>query len=324
MKKIFQHINDYFTKHPLWESLIDWAKVRTLPGFYGMSIYAVIQFLLKEIKREAIVTRANSMSFSFFLSLFPTLLVIFSLLAYVPFIKKKDTQRVVKESIREIMPGDTGKMLDKTVVDIMNRPRSGLLTFSFALTIFFASNGMMALMRGFEKKHLSQFQNRTGLQKRIIAIQLTFLLGGLLLASVTFVILGNTLFNFLAKLLHISVLAKYAVMVFRWAAIFVVFSAGISLIYRYGSALEKRMPIVNAGATFATFASLTTSIVFQYYIDNFSQYNKIYGAIGSLIVLLLWIQINSFILIVGFELNASIAVNQILTAERKLKKSEVA
>ena len=166
------------------------------------------------------------------------------------------------------------------------------------------------MMQGFEKAYPITFHQRPWWKNRLIAIQLTFLLGALLIASFILVILGNSILTWVFTLINANKILVFLLFVLRWLTIVCVFYGGIALIYRYGIPMKKRLEFYTPGATLATISSLLASISFSYYVENFGNYNKLYGSIGSLIVLMLWIQLNAFILLVGFELNASIAINR--------------
>jgi membrane protein len=171
-----------------------------------------------------------------------------------------------------------------------------------------ASNGMLSMMKGLEKDYTATFKRRTGFQKRLIAIQLTFLLALVLVASVVLVILGEPILHFVFSYIRADFLTRLTFFAFRWVVVLGLFYTIFSTIYRYGSSIRRPIPFFNAGATVGTFLSVISSWGFSFYVDNFGNYNKLYGSIGTLIVLMVWIQLNCMILLLGFELNAGIAV----------------
>ena len=307
----------YFTRRPLLLKLIRWSKTHSLPGMHRIPLYKIGRFLYQEINSDDLNTRANSMAFSFFLSIFPAIIVLFTLLAYTPLYENFD--EVLRLAIDEIMPGNAGNMLFKTVQDIATIPRSGLLSFGFFLAIWFASNGMITMMVGLEKEYAEAFRRRSELEKRLIAIQLTFLLALILVTSVVLVILGNTILHFVFQFIKAGFITRWLLFVFRWIVVFALFYAGISTIYRYGSSTHRKIPFFSPGATLATILSILSSWGFSFYVDNFGTYNKVYGSIGTLIVLMVWLQLNCLIILIGFELNASILV---LRARRRKKQQE--
>lgn len=306
-------------KNPLLCKLIEWSKTHSLPGFHKVSIFDIIKFLYDETKRFDLFTRANSMAFSFFLSIFPSLMSLFTLLPYLrqyllqyflPNDSIENFDDILKNEIQQFLPGDAGFEIANFIEDLTTNPRVALLSFGFVLAIFFASNGMLSMMQGFEKSYPLTFKKRTGFQKRIIAILLTFQLGLLLIASVVFIILGNLLIHTIEQWIQLDKLTEWSIFFLRWIAILLLFYTVISIIYRYGIPTKRKFKMFSPGATLATFLSILTSLGFGFYVDNFGQYNKLYGSFGTIIVTMLWIQLNALVLLIGFELNASIAVNR--------------
>ena len=299
-------ISRFFTQHPLWLKLIHWTRNHSLPGLNRIPIYNLILFIYDEIKEDAIVTRANSMAFSFFLAIFPGLIMLISLLPYFPI--SMDFFGTLQTSIKQIMPGSAGDLIFKTVKDIATIPKEGLLSFGFVLAIWFASNGMLSMMHGLEKDYPSTFKQRGDFRKRLIAIQLTFLVAFVLVSSMLLVILGNTILDFVFHYIKVHMLTQITFSVLRWLVVLLLFYTTFSTIYRFGSSTWRPISFFNPGAMLATVLSIATSWGFSFYVDNFGSYNKLYGSIGTLIVLMIWIQLNCLILLIGFELNAGIAV----------------
>ncbi len=252
------------------------------------------------------------MAFSFFLSLFPAIIFLFTVATYLPIYSSFEHE--INGYINLIMPNDAGKELQATIKELV-KPSSRFLSLGFFLAIYFSSNGMMAMMQGFEKSHVRVFNQRPAWKKRLVAIGLTMQLGLLLAGSVVLIILGDLLLNWLVDIFHIDIVTETAIEVFRWIVILCMFYFGIALIYRYGTSLKRKFKWITPGATLATILSILTSVGFSFYVNSFNTYNKVYGSIGTIIVLMLWIQLNCLILQIGFELNASIAANRHIRTE---------
>ena len=311
-----QQIQQFFYNLPLVRNTIKWSKEHSLPGFAAVPIYDVIIFVFNEIGRFDLFTRANSMAYSFFLALFPSLISLFTLLPYlrqyllqyIP--DNENIEVIIQEEIQQFLPGNVGLELNSFIQDLITNPRVGLLSFGFLLAIVFASNGMLGMMKSFEKSYAKTFKKRTIFRKRIIAIFLTFQLAILMLTSVVFIIIGNLIISALADFIKLSWFSEMSIYLIRWIVIFLLFYTVISIIYRYGAATHVRFKLLTPGATLATILCILSSVVFSWYVNNLGNYNELYGSIGTIIVLMLWIQINSLILLIGFELNASIAINR--------------
>lgn len=306
-KKKQNKIQAFIINAPIVKQLIEWTKHHSVPGFSGIPIYNIAIFISKELQDFDINTRANSMAFSFFLALFPAIIALFTLVAYFPVFN--NFQSDLQTEIQNVMPGNAGAKLFETIAEIATKQRGGLLSLGFLLAVFFASNGMMSMMRGFDKSYPT-FLKRNVFQKRLVAIQLTFLLAIILVASVLLAILGKIIINFMNEYIGISWFLSVSLDVLRWVVLLFLYYSGISIIYRYGAAIKKKFGFLTTGATVATILSILSSVLFSFYVDNFGAYDKLYGSIGTIIVLMLWIQINATILLIGFELNVSIAMNR--------------
>ncbi|HRI00228.1 MAG TPA: YihY/virulence factor BrkB family protein [Saprospiraceae bacterium] len=308
-KKLNSSIRNKLSQNPIWIKLVEWTKIYSIPGFQNVSIYNILKILWKELRTNDLNTRANAISYSFFLALFPSLIFLFTLTAYLP--KSLDFYSTMESSILSIMPDGAQDYLWKNIINgLRPRAKSSFLSIGFFLAIFFASNGMVSLMRGFDKTYKSSFRRRKFWEKQAIAIFLTLLLGVLLIFSVLAIIFGGQIFNALFLALKLKGMAVITVKVLKYLIIITLFYSVIELIYRFGPALRKPFKGFSPGAIFATLISLLTSIIFSFFVDNFSTYHKVYGAISALLITLIWIRLNVIILILGFELNAAIAINK--------------
>lgn len=306
----------WMRRHPRVMAFIQWAKGTSLPGFFGVPIYDVWVFLVKELQEHDLFIRANAVAFSFFLSLFPSLIALFTLipvfkvmlLNYLP--GGEDFDLYLQAEINKIMPGMAGERLFFFIEDITNNPRIGLLSVGFIFALYFGSNGMLSLMRGFEKSYPTAFKRRNSWEKRWIAIWLTILLGIFLIVSVSLIILGQTLVRQLTNWLDLNSVAWFLLGALRWMVIISLYYVSITMTFRHGAAMIRKFKFFTPGAALASLLSLLSSVGFSFYVDSFNNYNRFYGSIGAIVVLMLWIQMNTMWLLIGFELNASIAINR--------------
>ena len=317
MKKKPNKWVDRFWRLPIIRELLIWTKKTSFPGFFGVPIYDIIVFIIKELQNRDITTRANSMAFSFFLSLFPAMIMFFTFIAYLPMADVLSEN--IEGTIKSIMPGDTGNSVVEVIESVTKRRRTALMSLSFVLALIFSSNGIFTMLMGFNKKtHEKTFKKLGFVRGRLVAMKLLIILAMTLLVSIVFGIMGNTIILFLSDQFHFGWIAEWGAVFLRWFVTVLIYYASISFIYRYGMQTRLKQRFFSTGATLATVLSLLTSLGFSFYINNFSMYNKIYGPIGTLIVTMIWIQLNSTIILIGFELNASIAVNRDLRKRRNL------
>ncbi|NNE26028.1 MAG: YihY/virulence factor BrkB family protein [Saprospiraceae bacterium] len=291
----------------LFRYLVVLTKKYSLPGFSGVPIYNVLTFIYDEAMNDDIVTRANSVAYSFFLSLFPAIIFLFTLLPMFPV--TADYLSLFRESTSGFLPAEAHAYLFRVIEGVASIKRGSLQSLGFLFAVIFSSSGMLTLMYGFNKSYERVFKKRNYFKNRLVAILLTILLGSLFLVSMFMIIFGQPILEVAIEKLNIQNTGIIFTLI-KWILTTSIIYLGITLIYRYGSAMTKRIRWWNTGAVLATILSILSSLVFSFFINSFGQYNEIYGSIGALIVLLIWLQINAFVILVGFELNASIAVNK--------------
>lgn len=278
------------------------SKKLIIPGFQGLSLYQVYMFFYKGIMEGAITTRASSLAFNFFLAFFPSVIVFFTLIPFVPIEGFQDQLFVL---IMDILPPSTYDATKSIVDDIINNEQGGLLSLTFILALYFSTNGVNAMISAFNATyHLTD--KRTWFQLRVLSAVLTLVLAILLVLTISFQIFSQGFMSSLVNEGYLQQNAADLISYAKWVIMVITLFIGISIIYYYGPADKSGWKFLSPGSILATMFSVITSIAFSYYVSNFSQYNQLYGSIGTLLVILLWMYFNSIILLIGFELNASI------------------
>ena len=282
---------------------VQYTKRVALPGFDQLPVYDVADFFLTGIQRGSVVTRAQSLAFSFFLAIFPATIFLFSLIPYIPI---ADFQDQLLQLIHDILPKNAYESARTTIEDIIKIPHGSLLSFGFLLALYFTTNGFMTMMRGFNSSY-HVMETRGFWQQRRVALVLTFILTFLVVLATALIIFSEAATRFLVRSSILKTKTQVAFLLLgKWAVVLALFFFAISFLYYYAPAVRKRWRFISAGSTFATLLTMLVSIGFAYFVNNFGSYNKLYGSIGTLIVIMLWLYFNSLILILGFELNASI------------------
>ena len=271
-------------------------------GFAGLNLYDVAIFFVKGLQEGAITTRASSLAFNFFLAFFPSIIVFFTLIPYIPIIGFQET---LMEILSNILPPSTNNATFNTLDDIINNQRGGLLSIGFILALYFSTNGMSSLIQAFNSSYHIR-ENESIIKHQLLSIFLTAIISALVFLTIILIIFGKTTITYLVDFQLISQNKIVFLNIAKWIVLIFMLFVGITTIFNIGPAIKSKIKIFSPGAILATLFIILTSIVFSYYIDNFSQYNKIYGSIGTLIIILLWIYFNAIFLLIGFELNASI------------------
>ncbi|MGF2412547.1 YihY/virulence factor BrkB family protein [Ferruginibacter sp.] len=286
-----------------------------LPGFEGVPLYDVLQFFYKQIKAVGLTERASAVSYNFIMAIPPSFLFLFTLIPNLPFISKGSLKTQLHALILDIVPAKVhNKNLILFVDSFIESSKLGLLSFGLLLALFFASNAMMGLMRSFNKNYIG-FAKRKGLHDRWIAIRLTVLIFGLVLASLLLLITQGAVLTWLGVQ---SKFWKDFIYYVRWIVIIALIFYSIAFIYKYAPAVHKRWKLTSPGTILATFLSIVATLGFSTFVNNFGKYNALYGSIGTIIMLMALIFINSLVLLIGFELNVSIKSLKSIAIQREV------
>ncbi|MDB4924258.1 YihY/virulence factor BrkB family protein [Mucilaginibacter sp.] len=290
-----------------YRTFIKWTKSVVLPGFGNLSIYAVAISLINEFLEDSLLNKASSLAYNFMLAFFPGALFLFTLIAYIPV---NNFQEKLLELLHTIMPTYAYLAFESTIEDIIKHQNAGLLSLGFISALYFATNGVSNLMQAFNNSSLI-LEKRSWFKRRGIAMLLTVVISIALIIAIAMMIAGESVITYMQS--HVASKSHfwiYLLTLSRWLIIVIIFFVTISLLYRYGPSHKLKWGFLNPGAILATGLAILTSLGFTYYINNFASYNKLYGSIGTLIVVMLWLYLNSLILLIGFELNASIDLSK--------------
>ncbi|WP_020606731.1 YihY/virulence factor BrkB family protein [Spirosoma spitsbergense] len=266
--------------------------------------YTFLKRMLSQIVDNDTSERAASVSYSLILAVFPTVIFFFTLIPYITFIP--DLQKQIMEFFQEVLPGNTFTVVNTTIHDIISRPQSNVLSFGFLLALYSATSGLVALIHAFNSSYKSA-ERRSFLKIRGIAVVLTFTLAFALILAVVVLIIGANVSDYL---LHFGILNNVffanLLDVGRYLVVFAVFVGAVTVIYRLGPNVDMKWVFIMPGAITASVLIVLTTLAFSFYVSNFGSYNKVYGSIGTLIALMIWINLISLLLILGFEMNVAL------------------
>ena len=267
------------------------------------NLYEVADVLIHELKLDSLTKRASYMAFNFTLSLFPTIIFLFTLIPYIPI---PDLNVSILTFLEDFMPQEMYAATASTIADIVNIPRGGLLSVNFLFALILSTNGIMSLMDAFDKKYHT-FRQRSYLRKRLIATVLTFALSFILITAIAAVFFGTYILDVLVFYEVVTEQYIYSlILILRYIAIIFLFLIATCSVYYYVPAIHDKWPFFSAGAVVATLLIFLVSWLFSLYISIFDTYNHFYGSIGALVGLMIWLDFISMILVLGFEINISI------------------
>lgn len=278
----------------------NWAKHAVVPRSEGQSLYDVSRFFIREIRENRLNVRCAAVTYNFLMAIPPSLLFLFSLVPYLPLRNVQDT---ILSTLRLIIPStNTYISISTVVVDFMNNERGDILSFGILLTLFFSSNGMMGLLHSFERS-VPVYIKRSNLHKRWTAIKLTVMMLMVMILTIAALIIQSQALNELI----LKIFDNTAVIrIVSIAIVILVMLLTISAIYTYGPKLSHKLPFISPGSVFATIFCVLTTGVFFFLVNNFINYNKVYGSIGSLMAFMVWVWLNILVILLGYELNVSI------------------
>jgi membrane protein len=312
----FQRIILNYTPLPF---LLKKSRKWFLPGFAGLALYDVIQFFRSQLKQHGLSERAAAISYNFIMAIPPSLLFLFTLIPNLPFISKKIIKLQLHSLITDIIPSKIyNKQLILFIDSFIDGTKIGFISFGLLLSLFFASNGVMGIMRSFNKKYLG-FESRRRIVVRGEALRLTIIIFSLLFGYLLLLIMQGALL----KLLVQSSIARTIINYTRWLLIVVLVYCIIGFIYKYAPAIRKKWQFSSPGTLLATILSLAASLGFSIFVNNFGKYNALYGSIGTVMMVMALIYINSLALLIGFELNVSIHSLKTMAREREETKPQV-
>lgn len=311
----------YHILYGMWGVLMGlWAHIRRMlysikvSAMGRLSLYRILALYGNGLLKGTLAARAESIAYSFFMAMFPGVIFIFSLIAYIPI---DGLQETLMELLEEALPPHTWETVASTVHDIVSIKRGGLLSVSFVGVIFFVTNGVNGLIANFKTSY-NQISMRPYINQYLVSLNLIFMLFVILVITLSLIIFSKVFWSHMTSLSFLGIEVTTIISIARYSLVFFAILLSVSLIFYYGPK-TKGLPFFSPGAILSTILILISSYAFAFYIETFSQYNRLYGSLGAILIFMFWLFINSFLLLVGFELNAAI-IKSINTIK---KRSEV-
>jgi membrane protein len=294
-------IENKLVKIPVIKQLVQLGKSIKLPWLHGLSLYDLLELYFIGIVEGAVSYRAAAIAFSFFMALFPFALFILNLIPFIPIVGfQEDFMGFVQQSV----PPTTFDAVSKIINDILHNSHSGLISTGFFMAIFLMANGVNAILGGFESSHHVTLKRRY-FKQYFIALALSILLSLILIITVATIVIFQV---FIQKTKIQDVLSDSIPLIEmgRYAFLILMILITTSLLFKFGTKQETKRSFFSIGAVLTTILIILSSYFFGIWVVKFSKYNELYGSIGTLLIIMFYIWINSMILLLGFELNATI------------------
>ncbi len=293
-------------KTPIIKHIIIFSKSIKLPFLENISLYELLHFYISGIIKGALSYRAAAVSWSFFMALFPFALFILNLIPYIPI---KGFQKDFLQFVSEAVPPNTFGAIENIVNDILHNSHSGLLSSGFILSVFLMTNGVNAVMSGFEtSEHI--VVKRAYFRQYFVALCLSLLLTFILIVTVSTIIIFEVIIQktIIQDVLSERISSRISLIQFgRYIFVLIMIIFVIATLFKFGIKQTRKRAFITVGTIFTTILIIITSYFFGIWVIKFSKYNELYGSIGTLLIVMFYLWINCMILLLGFELDASIA-----------------
>jgi membrane protein len=295
------------------EKVLNWPVIKPiarllqsvkLPGYPGFSLFDLLDLYISGIIKGALTSRASSIAFSLFMALFPLLIFLLTLIPYlIPLVDSTNGAFDVKLLLflESFLPAATAEYFSQIFEQLKNQSTDGLLSTTFVLSIFLVANGVSSIFSQFDQSYHVKL-NQNFFKQYAYAVLVGLLLSlGIIIGAVAYIYSEFYIVEF--------GLDKTRFSANRISLLFVIVMSyiGTSLLYFFGTSKASRISFFSWGPLMTTLLLLVTSYLFGVYIDKFASYNELYGALGGLLILMVYLWLNSNILLLGFELNAVLA-----------------
>lgn len=257
-----------------------------------------VKGLWQEVRQDRLSNCAAALAFYLLLALFPAAIFGLSLLPYLPIPRVDDA---IMDLVRQALPPSAADLFTGTVQNVASR-RGGLLSFGFVFAIWSASKGMLAVMQQLNVVYDVE-EERSFLRARATAVVLTLLFCVLVLGALSLVVFGGMVQAHIGDRLGWSSGLLFTFAALRWVIIFGALHLAFALIYHLAPNVEQRFVLITPGSVFATVMLLLASLAFKLYVSNFGRYDAVYGGLGAVIVLLLWLYGIGWVMLLGGEIN---------------------
>ena len=276
-----------------------------LPFLQGISLYELLHFYISGIIQGALSYRAAAVSWSFFMALFPFALFILNLIPYIPI---AGFQKDFLEFVAQAVPPNTYGAIENIINDILHNSHSGLLSSGFILSVFLMTNGVNAVMSGFEtSEHI--IVKRAFFRQYFVALAISLLLSFILILTVAAIIVSEVVIQktIIQDVLSSRISDRISlIQTSRYLFVLIMIVFIIAILFKFGIHQTRKRAFITIGTVFTTVLIVVTSYFFGIWVVKFSKYNELYGSIGTLLIVMFYLWINCMILLLGFELDASI------------------
>lgn len=298
MKAKVLQLKKWLLNSKVVKTLIGWSKKMVLPGFGGMSLFAVFNYVFESFQTSAYGMRSSAIAFKFFLALFPGLLFFVSL---IPFVPVDNFQENLLTEIDAVTPDNIYGVIESTINDLINTKHHFVLSIGILMTLFYASNGINTMLSVFNSSHQIELK-RNPIKQRLLSLALFAGISIFIIVALVALTYGEY-FVRQVSYENLGGVLKFLFQLVKWLIMIVSVMAAMGILFNLGNPQIKSSKWVTAGTTLATVLILVVSEAISFFFTNFGQYNELYGSIGTLMMILIWLNAVCYVILIGFELH---------------------
>ena len=283
--------------------------LRLKPIHFGnpdQNLYDVGKIFFHHLQKDDVFERASAMAFNFTVAMFPLLLFLLNTIPFIQFFFPGVTTANILLFIRDILPDSVYNEAAPTIMDIVSKPRQSLLSLGFFLALYLSTNGVISMMNAFNAVYRTK-EYRSFFRTRLIAVSIVLVLVVSICGAVLVMLVGSDLLFRISEFEFVSnTIYYYSLAFFRFFVLLLLFMIATAYIFRFAPAVHDKWKFFSTGSVVAGLLITLGFFLFTFYLNNFASYNKLYGSIGTMIAVMLWLWITSILVLVGFEINVSL------------------
>ncbi len=298
MKEKIKQLKKWLLESRIVRILFAWSKRLVLPGFGGMSLFGVIKYVIESFRKSAYGMRSSAIAFKFFLALFPGLLFFVSLIPFVPI---DNFQENLLSEIDAVTPDNIYSVIESTINDLITTKHHFVLSVGILMTLFYASNGINTMLSVFNSSHQIELR-RSPIKQRLLSLGLFAAISVFILLALVALTYGEYFVRNVAYE-NLGGLLQFVFQLVKWLVMIICLMIAMGTLFNLGNPQIKSYKWVTPGTSLATILILVVSYAISFFFTNFGQYNELYGSIGSLMMILIWLNALCYVMLIGFELH---------------------
>ncbi len=261
--------------------------------------------LWAEIVKDKLTTQAAAVAYAWLFAVFPFLLFLLTLFAYIPERQKVDATQYVSTVLHRVMAHEAAKTMDSNLTEVLNEPRSGLLSVGLVVTLWIASGGMAMTMTALDAAFDAP-KPRPFYTQRPIAMLLTIVVTALVMVVFLLLPVGSAIERWLAATARVPSQVLWALTFTRYILAILLMFANLCLLYTFGTRVRHKFAFFSPGAIFTVIVWIVLGEGFRLYVDKFGRYQKTYGAVGGVTIILLFFYLDALVMLIGAEINSQV------------------